>query len=191
MEQGAGKGLVRRAVPIILYRVFAIPYWVKERERGTLLAIPFAILVANTTRGSNPKRFLVWLGFLFIWICSVAADRSSAPSRFSGFCIAFPMWASFVYQAYLDHKSRIHEEKRRGKENRGTEKPGLGRSDSLPTRPRRETFDAPRAPLSAYSRRQTANVSLIHWQSGLLLHIADESLVVCSTRQTTSTLPRT
>ena len=169
MEQGAEKGLGRRAVPIILYHVFAIPYWVKVRDRGALLAIPFAILVANrplnTTRDSNPKRFLVWLGSLFIWICSGAADRSTAPSRFSGVCIAFPMWALFAYQAYLDHKSRIHEalrEERRGKENRGTEKPGLGRSDSLPTRPRRQTFDAPRAPLSACSRRQLANVSLIH-----------------------------
>ena len=170
MDQGAEKGLVRRAVPIVLYHIFAIPYWVKVRDRGTLLAIPFAILVANRllncTRDSNPKRFLVWLGFLFIWICSVAADRGLAPSRFSGFFIAFfPMWALFAYQVYLDHKPRIHEalrEKRRGRGNGGMEKPDLGRSDSFPTRPRPQTFDAPRAPLSAYSRRHTADVSSFH-----------------------------
>lgn len=170
MDQGAEKGFVRRAVPIILYHIFAIPYWVKVRDRGTLLAIPFAILVANrllnTTRDSNPKRFFIWLGFLFIWICSVAADTNLAPSRLSGFFIAFfPMWALFAYQAYLDHKTRIHEalrKKWRVKENRGTEKPELGRSDSLPTRSRRQTFDAPRAPLSAYSRRHTVDVSSVH-----------------------------
>ena len=170
MDQGAKKGFLRRAAPIILYHIFAIPYWVKVRDRGTLLAIPFAILVANrllnTTRDSNPKRFFFWLGFLFIWICSVAADRNSAPSRLSGFFIAFfPMWTLFAYRAYLDHKTRIHEalrKKRRGRGNRGTEKPELGRSDSLPTRPRRQTFEAPRAPLSAYSRRYTADVSSVH-----------------------------
>ena len=170
MDQGAEKGFVRRAVPIILYHIFAIPYWVKVRDRGTLLAIPFAILVANrllnTTRDSNPKRFFVWLGFFFIWVCSVAADRNLAPSRASGFFIAFfPMWALFAYRAYLDHKTRIHEavrKKWRGKGNRGTEKPELGRSDSFRTRPRRQTFDAPRVPLSAYSRRHTADVSTVY-----------------------------
>ena len=170
MDQGAEKGLVRRAVPIILYHIFAIPYWIKVRDRGTLLAIPFAILVANrllnTTRDSNPKRFFIWLGFLCIWICSVAADTNLVPSRFSGFFIAFfPMWALFAYQTYLDYKTRIHESLRRywrEKETRGTEKPGLGRSDSLPTRSRRQTFDAPRAPLSAYPRRHTADASSVH-----------------------------
>ena len=170
MDQGAKKGFVRRAVPIILYHVFAIPYWVKVRDRGTLLAIPFAILAANrllnTIMDFNPKRFLVWLGFLAIWISSVAADVNLAPSRLSGFFIAFfPMWALFAYQAFLDHKTRIHEalwEKRRGTRNRGSERPELGRSDSLPTGPRRQTFDAPRAPLLAYSRRHTADVSSFH-----------------------------
>ena len=170
MDQGADKGFVRRAVPIILYHIFAIPYWVNVRDRGTLLAIPFAILVANrllnTTRDSNPKRFFFWLGFFFIWVCSVAADRNLAQSRASGFFIAFfPMWALIAYRTYLDHKTRIHEavrKKWRRKGNRGTEKPELGRSDSLPTRPRRQTFDAPRAPLSAYSRRHTADISSVY-----------------------------
>ena len=170
MDRGAEKGFVRRAVPIILYHIFAIPYWVKVRDRGTLLAIPYAILVANrllnTLCQPNPKRFWVWVGFLFIWICSVAADRNLAPSRFSGFFVAFfPMWTLFAYQAYLDYKTRIHEalrEKWRGRKIRGTEKPELVRSDSLSARPRRQTFDAPRAPLSAYARRHTAGVSSAH-----------------------------
>ena len=169
LDQGAKKGWKRRAVPILLYHIFAIPYWVKVRDRGTLLAIPFAILVANrllnTIRDSTSKRFFVWVGFLFIWICSVAADRNLAPSRSSGFFIAFfPMWALFAYQAYLDHKARIHKVLRKwqGKGNRGTEKLGFGRSDTLPSRPRRQTFDAPRAPLSAYSRHHTADVSSVH-----------------------------
>ena len=169
LDQGAKKGWKRRAVPILLYHIFAIPYWLKVRDRGTLLAIPFAILAANrllnTISDFTPKRFFVWVGFLFIWICSVAADRNLAPSRSSGFFIAFlPMWALFAYQAYLDHKARIHKALRkwRGKGNRGTEKPGLGRSDTLPSRPRRQTFDAPRAPLSAYSRHHTADVSSVH-----------------------------
>ena len=170
MDQGAEKRFVRRAVPIVLYHIFAIPYWWKVRDRGTLLAIPFAILVANrlinSFNDSNSKRLVVWLGFLFIWIGCVAADRGLAPSRFSGFFIAFfPIWALFAYRAYLDHKTRIHEvlrQKRRGKLNHGTEIPALGRINSLPTGPRRQTSDAPRTPLSAYSRRPTADVTFIH-----------------------------
>ena len=170
MDKGTKTGYKKRAVPIILYHIFAIPYWVKVRDRGTLLAIPFAILVANrllsTTRDSTPKRFFVWLGFLIIWICSVAADRNLAPSRASGFFIAFfPMWALFGYRAYLDHRTRIHEavgRHWRRNDNRGVERSDLRRSDSLPTRSRRQTFDAPRAPLSAHSRRQTAGVSSVY-----------------------------
>ncbi len=170
MDKGSKKGYKRRALPILLYHVFAIPYWVKVRDRGTLLAIPFAILAANrllsTTRDATPKRFFIWLGFLVIWIISVAADRAVAPSHASGFFIAFlPMWTLFAYQAYLDHKTRIHEALRkypRRKGNRGAEQPDLRRSDSLPTRPRRQTFDAPRTPLSAHSRRQTAGVASVY-----------------------------
>ena len=75
------------------------------------------------------------------------------------------MWTLFAYQAYLDYKTRIHEalrEKWRGRKTQGAEKLELGRSDSLSARPRRQTFDIPRAPLSAYARRHTVGVSSVH-----------------------------
>ena len=116
-----------RAALMLLYHGIAIAYWYNVRDRGTLLAIPFAILATNrllnSLRDTYPKRFCIWLGFLTIWMCSVAADRNLAPSRFSGFFIAFfPMWALFGYWAYLDHKTRVHElllrRYRRGREIR-------------------------------------------------------------------------
>ena len=164
MIKGAG-GAKRercRAAVMVLYHSIAIAYWYNVRDRGTLLAIPFAILAANrllnTINDSGPRRFFIWVGFLIIWVCSVIADRSLAPSRSSGFFIAFfPMWALFGYWAYLDHKTRIHGILRRywrRVEDQGKAKPGSGGSDFLPARSRRQTFDAPRAPLPARSRRQ-------------------------------------
>ena len=168
--EGKTKQECFRIALILLYHGIAIAYWYNVRDRGTLLAIPFAILVGNrllsTTRDSNPKRFYIWLGFLIIWICSVSADRKLEPSRSSGFFIAFfPMWALFGFWVYLDYKIRIHEILRRywrGEETRGKAKPGLVRNGSIPVRSRRPTFDASRPSFPARSRRQTLNASPIH-----------------------------
>ena len=175
-----------RAAVVFLYHGIVIAYWYNVRDRGTLLAIPHAILAANrllsTTRDSNPKRFYIWLGFLIIWICSVSADRHLAPSRFSGFFIAFfPMWALFGFWAYLDYKAGVHEilgRYWRREEKRGKAKPMLEKHESLPARSRRQTMstshtsspthsrrqtlDTPRASLPARSRHQSLNVSPVY-----------------------------
>lgn len=164
--EGAKRERYRAAV-MVLYHGIAIAYWYNVRDRGTLLATPFAILAANrllnTINDSGPKRFFIWVGFLIVWIISVVVDRGMAPSRASGFFIAFfPMWALFGYWAYLDHKTRIHEILRghwAGQKKQGKTKSASDGSDFLPAHSRRQTFDAPRAPFPARSRRQASGVS--------------------------------
>ena len=162
-----------RAALMVLYHGIAIAYWYNVRDRGTLLAIPFAILAANrllsTTQDFSPKRFFIWLGFTFIWFCSVAADRSLAPSHLSGFFIAFfPVWALFGFWAYSDHKTRLHDVFQthwRRKENQRKAEPGSEGSDFLPARSRRQTLDASRAPLPARSHRQNTGASPVRYQT--------------------------
>lgn len=102
-----------RVATIALYHGIAIAYWYNVKDRGTLLAIPFAILTANrviNTLANSSDSFFIWAGFLLVWMFSVIMDRSLAPSHVSGFFIAFfPMWALFGYWAYSDYKTRMHE----------------------------------------------------------------------------------
>ena len=169
--KGAGRECCR-VVLMVLYYGVAIAYWYNKRDRGTLLAIPFAILAANrllsTAHDSDSKRLYIWFGFLVIWICSVVADRRLALShnRFSGFFIAFfPMSALFGFWAYLDHKTRIRKIVRkywRRKENQGELKSILERGDTLPAHFRREPPNACPSPLLARSRYQTPGASPVH-----------------------------
>lgn len=162
--EGAKRERCRAAI-MVLYHGIAIAYWYNVRDQGTLLAIPFAILAANRLLNTfgNPGRFFIWVGFLIVWTTSVVVDRGLAPSHSSGFFIAFfPVWALFGYWVYLDHKNRIHEIWRghwAGKKNQGKTKSASAGSDFMLARSRRQTFDVPRAPLRARSRRQTAGVS--------------------------------
>ena len=142
--EGERKREYCRGTLMLLYHGIAIAYWYNVRDKGTLLAIPFAILAANrllsTTRDATRKRFYIWFAFLILWICSVAVDRNLAPSKSSGFFIAFfPAWALFGSWAYSDHKTRVDKVIRRywrRREYREEAKPSLERSDSLPAHSR-------------------------------------------------------